>query len=222
MERMNLARLLPYHYSLIALACYAAILALAIWRAPWRYLAVERNLHVFLGTCVALMLLWTIRAELPGLAYHYFGATLLTLMFGWALAIVGISVVLLANALNGAGEWLSLPLNALALGAVPVMVSHGIWRLAEKRLPHNYFVYVFVCAYLGAGLAFLVSAIASSSLLILAADVSFERLAAQFFPLVLLMAFPEAFITGFVISVLAAYRPAWVRTFDDELYLKGK
>ncbi len=146
----------------------AVELAAALARAPWAHLADERQLHVFLGTSVGLMLLWTVRAETPmGLGYHYLGATLLTLMFGWRLALAAATLVLLAAAANGAITWAALPVNALTLAALPVAVSHAIYRLAERRLPPNYFVYVFVCGYLGAAAAFVASALAACALLAL-------------------------------------------------------
>jgi uncharacterized membrane protein len=36
------------------------------------------------------------------------------------------------------------------------------------------------------------------------------------------MSMPEAFLNGWVMTVLVAYRPNWVYSFSDELYLKGK
>jgi uncharacterized membrane protein len=37
-----------------------------------------------------------------------------------------------------------------------------------------------------------------------------------------MMAGPEAFINGFIMTVLVLYRVDWVSTFTDEQYLKGK
>lgn len=221
---MNLSHgILPETWNWIAAILFVLGLAFALRRAPWGYLREERNLHVFLGACVALMLMWTVRGmTIPGLGYHYFGATLLTLMFGWQLAFAAITVVLVGTVFNDVGDWLSLPVNALVMGALPIAVSHFLWRFSERRLPNNYFVYVFVCAYFGAAFAFLAAALAASGLLLVGSHPNAEQLFTDFFPLVFLMAFPEAFITGFIISLLAVYRPAWVRTFADERYLKGK
>ena len=37
-----------------------------------------------------------------------------------------------------------------------------------------------------------------------------------------LMMFPEAFITGLLITLFVVYLPDWVKTFDDERYIHGK
>ena len=42
---------------------------------------------------------------------------------------------------------------------------------------------------------------------------------ARFLPLML---FPESFITGALITMMVVFRPAWVVSFDDERYLKGR
>ncbi len=39
---------------------------------------------------------------------------------------------------------------------------------------------------------------------------------------IVLLSFSEAFISNLVVTVLVVYRPAWVSTFDDRRYLRGK
>jgi len=215
--------LLPVAWYWIATAVYVLLLAFAAHGAPWRTLKDESQLHVFLGTCVLLMPLWLIKTPiLPGLDYHYLGATLMTLMFGWRLAIVGMSVVLAAAVLNGNLDWPGYPFNTLVMGAMPVAVSHAILRAVERWLPPNYFIYVFAAAYGGAALAVLGAVLAAVAVLWLGGVYSFAQIADKYFPLVVLLMVPEAFITGIVIALLVAFRPHWVSTFDDNRYLKGR
>ena len=215
--------LLPVLWHWIAAAVYALVLFAAAYRAPWRTLKDESQLHVFLGTCVLLMPLWLIKTPiLPGLEYHYLGATLMTLMFGWRLAIIGMSVVLAAAVLNGNLDWAGYPLNTLILGGVPVAASHAVLRAVERWLPPNYFIYVFAAAYGGAAVAVLGAVLAAVALLWLGGVYGFAQLADKYFPLVVLLMVPEAFITGIVIALLVAFRPHWVSTFDDNRYLKGR
>jgi len=215
--------LLPVLWHSIAAAVYALVLFAAAYRAPWRTLKDESQLHVFLGSCVLLMPLWLIKTPiLPGLEYHYLGATLMTLMFGWRFAIIGMSVVLAAAVLNGNLDWAGYPLNTLILGGVPVAASHAVLRAVERWLPPNYFIYVFAAAYGGAALAVMGAVLAAVALLWLGGVYSFGQLADKYFPLVVLLMVPEAFITGIVIALLVAFRPHWVSTFDDNRYLKGR
>ena len=215
--------LLPDLWYWIAAVVYALVLFAAAYRAPWRTLKDESQLHVFLGSCVLLMPLWLIKTPiLPGLEYHYLGATLMTLMFGWRFAIIGMSVVLAAAVLNGNLDWAGYPLNTLILGGVPVAASHAVLRAVERWLPPNYFIYVFAAAYGGAALAVMGAVLAAVALLWLGGVYSFGQLADKYFPLVVLLMVPEAFITGIVIALLVAFRPHWVSTFDDNRYLKGR
>ncbi len=215
--------LLPPLWHWIAAVVYALVLFAAAYRAPWRTLKDESQLHVFLGTCVLLMPLWLIKTPiLPGLEYHYLGATLMTLMFGWRLAFIGMSVVLAAAVLNGNLDWAAYPLNILILGGVPVAVSHAVLRAVERWLPPNYFIYVFAAAYGGAALAVLGAVLTVIAVLWLGGVYGLAQLADKYFPLVVLLMVPEAFITGIVIALLVAFRPHWVSTFDDNRYLKGR
>jgi uncharacterized membrane protein len=211
----------PWHW--IAAIAYAFVLFVAAYRAPWQSLKDESQLHVFLGTCVLLLPLWLIKTPiLPGLDYHYLGATLMTLMFGWRLAVIGMSVVLAVAVVNGNLDWASYPLNMLVMGGVPVAVSHAVLRAVERWLPPNYFVYVFGAAYGGAALALTATVLTAVTILWLGSAYNFTQIANQYFPLILLLAVPEAFITGTVIAGLVAFQPHWVSTFDDDRYIKGR
>jgi uncharacterized membrane protein len=215
--------LLPAAWYFSAAVLYALVLLLSARRAPWQSLKDESQLHVFLGTCVLLMPLWLIKTPiLSGIDYHYLGATLMTLMFGWRLAVVGMSVVLAAAVLNGNLDWAAYPLNALVMGGVPVAVSHAVLRVSERRLPPNFFIYVFVAAYAGAALAVAVAMMSAMTVLWLGGAYSIARIADEYFPLIVLLMVPEAFITGMLIALMVALRPAWVGTFDDKRYLKGR
>jgi uncharacterized membrane protein len=221
---MNIpCRLLPVTWLWIAAVIYVLTLLWCVRRADWARLKESYQLHVYLGTCVTLLVLWTIRTSiLPGLEYHYLGATLLTLMFGVPLAGVGMSLVLLGGVLNGAADWQSYPLNALVMGFVPIAVSHAVRRAVERWLPPNFFVYVFVCAYFGAAAALLGMGLAACGLLWLGDVYSLAQLADIYFPLVPLLVVPEAFITGILIALMVVFRPEWVASFDDKRYLQGK
>lgn len=191
--------------------------------APWKALLDNSQSHAFLGGCVLLLTLWSITATaLPGLEFHYLGAMLMTLMFRWQLAFVALNLVLLGVVLSGGASWQTIPINGLTMGLIPVLVAYGIYRFSERALPNHFFVYVFVNAFFGAGVTLLVSILTTSTILMMADVYTFGQLTESYFPFLPLMVFPEAFITGFLITLLIAFLPGWVLTFDDALYLKGK
>ncbi len=215
--------LLAHTWLWAAAALFILVLVPLVWRAPWARLADESQLHVYLGSCVALMLLWTIKATtIPGLEFHYLGATLLTLMFGWHLAVVAIGIVLAGTVIGGAGDWQTFPMNVLAMGVVPVTASYLIYRVVDRKLPNNFFIYIFLCAFFGAGAAIIAAYLVACTLLVWSGAYGFGQLAGEYLPLAPLIAFPEAFITGMMMTLIVVYRPNWANTFDDERYLKGR
>ncbi len=203
-------------------ALFLPLIAASVWRAPWARLSDGARLHLFLGTCVALMLLWTLRAGVaPGLSLHVLGATFLTLMFGWRLALLGLCIVLAGATLAGQSGLATYPLNALLLGALPVGVSEAVRRAAEHLLPRHLFVYLFVSGFFNAALAVGAAALASAFFQSAAGIHALGYLAEHYLPFVVLLLFPEAFLTGVCLSYFVIYHPDWVASYREELYLKG-
>lgn len=222
---MNLSdHLLPPAWYWFAYALYAVVLGAAIRFAPWQRLRDSEQLHLFLGTCVTLMLLWSFLKTgiKPGLNFHVLGATLFTLMFGPSLAIVGLSVVLLGVTYFGFSGWESFSANALLMGALPVTVSYAVYRLADGRLPNHFFVYIFVNAFLGGALAMTVTGLATTGVFALSGAYSADYLVSNYLPYYLLMGWSEAVLTGMLATLLVVYKPEWVATFDDARYIRNK
>lgn len=215
--------LLPDSWHWIAAVLYVLVLVPTLLTTPWKRFQRPETVHVFLGSCVGLLLMWHITTtQFPGLNYHYIGATLLTLMFGWQLALLAFSLVFLGMMLNGTSDWQSLPMNILVMGLIPIMVSQVIYRLVDGKLPNHFFIYVFLNAFFGAGIALVAMIGVASGILILGEVYSFAQLAHDYYPFIPLMVFPEGFITGMLISIMVAMAPTWVSTFDDLRYLSGK
>ncbi len=204
-------------------AVYTLILFSAIRLASWRRLYNSEQLNVFFGSCVVLLLLWQVRAQVdPAWSFHLLGITALTLMFGWSFAIIGSSIALVGVNLNGGQGWDGFVLNAMTLGVVPVTLTQVSLVLARSYLPRNFFVYVLVNAFLTAGFAALASGYLAAGLLVLSGSFSLIELKQNFLPFFPLMFLPEAMVNGWIITILVLYRPNWVGSFSDEFYLKGK
>lgn len=181
------------------------------------------NQHVYFGAMVILLLMWGMKAGIsPGLGFHHLGATLFTLMFGWPLAIFGLAIIMFASMLTQQGEWLSLGLNACLSIVIPVLTSCAILKLSHKYLPDNFFIYIFVVAFFGAGLAVAASRLTSTAILSLVSAYPATKLIEESLLVTPLFMFPEMFITGMLVSIFVVYKPQWVLTFDDERYIKGK
>lgn len=217
------AELIPNTWIWVGSFLYALLLAGAIRGAPWRLLQDNQRMHVYLGACVGLMVIWSIKAGVsPGLTFHYLGATLLTLMFGWQLAIIALSLVLFGTNVSLGGEWQGFALTMLCKGALPVLLSHGLLRLVQRKLPANVFIYIFLNAFLTAALAIFVSTVAIAALFEAAGTYTSQYLLSDYLAFTPLMMFSEAWITGMLIAIFVGYRPSWLATFEDRRYLHGK
>lgn len=203
---------------------FALVLATAVKLASWKDLFDQpEKQHVFLGAVVALLTIWGIKAGIsPGLGFHHLGATLFTLMFGWPLAVIGLTLTLAVSLVLQSPDWASLGINGLLSIVIPILFSYAMLKLSQKFLPDNFFIYIFVCAFFGAGLAIAASRITAISLMSSIGTYPSEKLVEESLQYLPLFMFPEAFVTGMLITIFVVYRPDWVVTFDDERYIRGK
>jgi uncharacterized membrane protein len=202
---------------------FVSILVLALRLAPWRKLRDGEQLNVFLGTVVALILLWQIDTQVqPGLSFHLLGVTAMTLMLGWSLSIIGVTLALCGVAFNAGAGWDGLALNAMLSGVVPATLTQVLLILIRWYLPKHFFVYVLVNGFLTAGVVGMVTGYLAAWLLVLSGAYSFAHLSESVLPFFPLMFMPEAFLNGWIMAVLVVFKPRWVYSFSDEQYLKGK
>ncbi|MBL8250562.1 MAG: energy-coupling factor ABC transporter permease, partial [Candidatus Competibacter sp.] len=197
---MNLtASLLPADLLYVANFLWVLVGVQAARKAPWRtFLARSTLQHVFLGASAALLLMWIFEAGIkPALGFHFLGVTVYTLMFGWALGVIGVSMVAVGVTLLS-GEWSALASNALLLGVLPVSTSYGIYCLVYRYLPRHLFVYIFLCAFFNAMIAAGTAILALVTVLVLAESYSFERISNDYLPFVPLYLLPEGTLNGMI------------------------
>ena len=206
-----------------AWAVWLSLFALAVWRAPWGRLKDSEHLNVWLGMIVLLTLIWSLKAGVkPGLSMHLLGATVFTLCFGRQLAFIGVSLVLAGVTINGASGYFSYALNALLLAGVSVVISHFFLILVQRFLPKHFFVYIFVNGFVGAALTVMGVGLVSTLFLGFSGAYDFDYLISEYLPYFILLGFSEAWLSGMLMTLFVVYRPNWVFTFDDSLYLAKK
>lgn len=219
---MNLTdSLLPTDLLFFANFLWLAIGLQALRCAPWRPLLANPKLqHVFLGASLALFTMWIFEVGVrPALGFHLLGVTVYTLMFGWSLGVIGVSLIMLAVTMISS-DWAALAMNTLLLGVLPVSVSYGVYALVDRYLPRHLFIYIFLCAFFNAMLAAGVTVLALVILLVVTETYPFARISSEYLPFLPLYLFPEGLINGMMITVLVGLRPDWLKTYDDERYLK--
>lgn len=214
--------LLPSGPLFVAHSVWFVLLVWAVRIAPWRQLYANRLHYLFVGATGVLLLLWRLEASItPGLGFHFLGVTVLTLMFGWSLGVICVSLVSVGTLLSGGSGWETLSLNALLIGILPVSVSYGIYRLVYCYLPHHVFIYIFLCGFFGSVIAASVTLLTLMMTLIASDTYLFSRIAEEYLPFLPLYLFPEGLLNGMLTTVFVGLRPEWLRTFDDKSYLSG-
>lgn len=196
-------------------------LAAAVLRLPYRVLwhsTVAQ--HLFFAACLGLALLWSVRAGItPGLGVHFLGVTALTLLVGWPLALVATLLATAANAGFGLLPPALVPFEFVLNGLVPVAVSHWVRLGLEGFFPRHLFIYLLGCAFGGGVVAGLCSRAATAGVLLLGGAYPVDRVTGELGVIMALTTLPEGVINGMIVSVLAVYRPEWVKEFDDSRYL---
>ncbi len=218
------AELMPSSVLWLTNILFVIILLFAAIKVEFKQLLNNKpGQHVYFGAMVLLLLLWGLKAGVsPGLGFHHLGATLFTLMFGWPLAIFGMATIMLASVFLQHNELIALGTNGCLSIVIPVLASYAVLKLSQKYLPDNFFIYIFVVAFFGAGIAVAISRLSSIVLLSLVNAYPDAKLIEESLLYTPLFMFPEMFITGMLISVFVVYKPDWVITFDDERYITGK
>jgi uncharacterized membrane protein len=178
----------------------------------------------FLGGMVALTLLWFLTARSTlGLEYHFHGAMLFTLLYGWRHAFIAMVIIELITSLVGQPfSFAYFALNNLLFVLLPIYIANRIHTRVEKYLPPNFFVFIFVSAFFGAALSLAAMLVFSTTLLNLLADISWNRLWKDYLIFLPLMMFGEAFMTGMLMTLLALFKPRWVKGFDEKRYFSNK
>lgn len=203
-----------------AFALLLPLLAWALATAPWRRFDSSESVHVWYGAIFTMCLLWSIKASVGAtFTFHLLGASLASLLCGARLALLAVAVVVAVATVLRDGLWANYALSVLAMGAVPVSITMAVHRVTERYLVPNMFIYFFIVAFLGSGLAMTGSAFTASAAVALAAvqpSTSFD----EYSPYVLYLAFGEATVSGMLMTLVVVYRPSWVATFDDKRYLQ--
>ncbi|HRF22367.1 MAG TPA: hypothetical protein PLB17_09375 [Comamonas denitrificans] len=211
----------------LSLALIALILALLL--RPWRQLLSRRPLVTqssgdasglwtpLLATLVVLPWMWALPTlhQMP-LQLQWSGACLVLLMLGWPLAVLTLLAV-------GVITWLlspSLSVPAtLALtvwhGLVPATLAMGWGALLRRFLGTKVFVYLFGRGFFGTVVCLFIA-----GLLAQAAGEQLPGVQQELGKIARwLMAWGDAVVTGMLTAVFVAYRPQWLATWSDDLYL---
>lgn len=205
----------------------AAALLLALYTRPWRLLGhhtvpgesapqATPLLTPALVMLVVLPWLWALPTlhAMP-LQLQWSGACLVVLMLGWPLAVpvfLGVGAIAWAISPMGAAQALAC---VVWLGILPGTLALLLGALVRRLVGENLFVYVLGRAFIGTVVCVFVAGTlsqwSSQPLPGVGADLS---LVARW-----LMAWGDGVVTGMLCAVFVAFKPEWLATWSDTLYL---
>ena len=193
----------------------------SLWTTPWNKLLQEQGLqHLMFGAVVALVCVWSIRAELtPELSIHFWGTATLALMFGFDLAVLIGSAALVVITLLGQQSWTYFPLNMVSHIFLPVALILGLRRWLEVRWGKNFFVYLLGCGFIGGGVTAFIGGLVAAVLLVLGGMLSWSTIIHEYVNYFPLLLFFEGFINGVLMTGMMVFHPDWIRSFDAQGYI---
>ena len=198
--------------ALLTLLAVAVALVLRPWRAtgaggpPWPWLA----------CCAVLPLCWGAdKLADSAIIQPLSGASLLVLMAGWPLAVLALLPVAGVMLAVGGLPWDDALHRLVWLGLVPATLAMLLGAGVRRWLPGHLFVYIMGRGFFATWVA--VATTGALALTQVVAPVGTDHgdlVLARF-----LTASGEAFLTGMLVAIFVAFRPGWLATYSDRLYL---
>ena len=196
------------------MAALAVLVALSL--RPWRMLQGELFTPA-LAAVALLPWLWLLPQKMPhGLQIQLSGASLLVLMLGWPLAVLVLALVALVVWAVGQADVPAVLSQWVWVGLVPATLALAIGAALRRWLPPNPFVYTLGRGFLGTAAAVFLSGALMVWLHQLTGGPALEQAIVGRW----LMAWGDAFVTGMLTAIFVAFKPEWLATWSDRLYLR--
>ncbi|MDR3369466.1 hypothetical protein [Rhodoferax sp.] len=191
-------------------------LTIAVLMRPWRLMAGATRLTPILAALTLIPWLWAMPSlhKMP-LQLQGSGACLLVLMLGWPLAVPVLCVVGVIAALISPMPWETALDLTVWLGVVPATLALGMGLAVRRWIGPHLFVYILGRAFLGTAVCGFVAGVLAqfSGHSMPGIDNSLSLVAHW------LAAWGDAFLTGLFTAIMVAFKPEWLATWSDRLYL---
>lgn len=213
--------LIPPSLMWASLGIATAVLLPCLRYAPWSALwAVALRQHLLFASLLFLVVLWLISVRIfDGLWLHFLGVTAVTLLLGWRFTVLVGALASCAYALLIQQSLAGAPLAWLVSVLIPATLSRLLVYWLRRRPQSNLFIYLLGAGFGGGVLSAIGLCVAGVTALALASQGARAGVALENWPLVALIAFPEGFLNGMVLSVIVVLNPEAVKTFDSDKYL---
>lgn len=188
-----------------------------------RLISDKKCQHLVFGSAACVFILWMFRTGIyDGLVVHFLWLSALPLLLGFRWAVFSATLALVGVTIFGQEHINMLGVNFLLGVLAPISLTYGVYSLTFYKLPRHLFVYIFLCAFIPGALSIGLKMLAMSGYFYLDDMYSWQVIEDNYLVLSTLMLFPEAMFNGMTITLLIIYKPEWVYTFYDKLYLDDK
>jgi uncharacterized membrane protein len=202
---------------IINLALLTLALIIALLMRPWRLMQGATRLTPILAALTLIPWLWAMPSlhRMP-LQLQGSGACLLVLMLGWPLAIPVLCVVGVIAAVISPMPWETALDLTVWLGVVPATLALGMGLAVRRWIGPHLFVYILGRGFLGTAVCvFAAGVLAQFTGHSMPGIDNNLSLVAHW-----LVAWGDAFLTGLFTAIMVAFKPEWLATWSDRLYLK--
>lgn len=206
---------MPFSLEFVILA---TALAVALALRPWRMLHGTALLSPLLGVLVILPWLWALpRLHSMPMQLQLSGACAATLMLGWPLAVPVLALVALVGGWIAPADWEVLVSQAVWQGVIPATMALLLGALIRRVAGTHPFVFILGRAFAGTVLctfgAEILGQLAGHDIVNVGLGLS---MVARW-----LVAWGDGFMTGLLAAIFVAFRPEWLATWSDQLYLES-
>jgi uncharacterized membrane protein len=200
------------------IAAILVCLCASLWLRPWRMLVGTELLTPLLATLVLLPWLWALPSlhHMP-LQLHWSGVPLVTLMLGWPLAVLALVAVGITTTLISATSVDTATALIVWQGLLPATFALLLGAALRRWVTHHPFVYVLGRGFVGSVLCIFAASLLAQWTGHELPNVSSGLSVIAFW----LMAWGDAFITGMMCAIFVAFKPYWLATWSDQMYLKN-
>jgi len=179
--------------------------------------------NALVGLIIGAFVFWQFNAGIrPGFNFHILGCTLFMLMFGWQVASLSITLIMVATWIRADMSLITLGINGLLMIAIPVLFSDWLLRFSKRNLPKNFFLFVLFNGFICGGLSIMLNVLVTTILLLGLSHYTWGEIQHHYLVAAPILMLTEAFTTGMLITAFAVFQPQAVMNFSDEEYINGK
>ena len=180
-----------------------------------------------LAAIIFLAIAWNVSPTLPGqapgkfygLIFHFYGASLLTAMFGPAIALAILFPVAFLGVYAIQGSYVEASQHYLMVCALPTFFAYLTIKVIHRFIPKHLFVLILGNGYVAAFVSVILTGTLLLILKLLFGDASNHIDFEGWLLGLIIIAFMEGSLSGMLLAIFLIFRPNWVATYNEEAYM---